>query len=265
MPKKEARKSGKGRKGGRHGRAELGTNLDRSIVVKGVYRGTLSAAVQVSGVLFNPLNFEQRLVDLSDNYQEFRFKRVKVRLYNGNVAQELQLAYTPVILTATPTLGQLSTLACYNAGNGQFGSPNPTLTIGQREMGANAPKWFRRGTTYDDLLEYQGILYFGQSVTFSTTNATFIIEYEIQLKARAEAGLTSALYTRQSSLEEKVAELSHVVGCIDRRQVPRLPADSDVPAPDPGAGQAFQSPTPSARQPGAAPIAQAQSRGWITV
>jgi len=156
----------------------------------------VGGAYTVDTLYLNPLSLDQRLIEQSDEFQEFRFTSLRVRAfsYTGQTDSPwLQLAYTPVVLGATPTYAQMSSLAVFSVGNGTVGAPYPSIRPSRAELQANAPRWFRRGTAFDDLLESQGVLYLGANQNFSVRQVRVHIHYTIELKARAEAALTSLL------------------------------------------------------------------------
>lgn len=214
MPKRTSRKRAPGR-----GKA-LSDTTDRTITVRGVYRAAVAPVAQIDGILLNPLALDQRLIDLSDTYQEFRFTRIKAQLWNFTTAYEVSLAYMPTLASAAPTFATLPSLSAYATGNGQYGTPNPCLRLSRSMLTANAPKWFRRGTAFDDLFETQGVIYRGSAVNFSTQPATFLMYYEVQLRGKADVSITrpvpSALRSSKATLEEKVAELANLSSCYDR-------------------------------------------------
>lgn len=177
MPRRSSKRSGFG--------------PDPTVRIHGNYRATLSVAAGVSALSLSPLLLDQRLVDLSDSYSEFRFVRAKLRAWNSDVATDIAIAYTPTFLATAPTFAQMTSLPMFSTGNGQFGSPNPHLDVRRAELTANAPKWYRRGTAFDDLLEVQGNFYTAQLINFATRTATIHLEYEIELRANADVGLTS--------------------------------------------------------------------------
>jgi len=166
-------------------------DMDRTVTVKGAWYFQDSTAASVVGQPLNPLVMDARLLALSDLYQEFRFTSVKITVYSdSNGGKNMALAYTPIVFTTAPTLSTLPSLARFAMGCGGYGSPYPTLKLSSRELTANPPKWFRRGTAYDDLLETQGFLYWASTANFATNVAQVIIEYVVQLRAKADASLT---------------------------------------------------------------------------
>lgn len=209
------RRAHKASKGKSH-RSAKGIDEGQTVLFRGRYLFKPTGAVTVLQVPLNPLSLDSRLASASDLFQEFRFRRVKAHLFNGAFTA-LALAYTPVVPSAFPTYAELANLSEYRTGNGQYGSANPTLELGKAELCANAPKWFRRGTPYDDLLETQGILHLGSGDNTFTVNAYTwcLIEYEIDLKAQSDASLTipNAALT---PLEQKVDDLATAASMVPR-------------------------------------------------
>lgn len=203
MPQRRSR-SHKGRS--HHG--GKGIDAGQTVLFRGRYLLKVTGAVQVIQISLNPLSLDARLLAVSDNFQEFRFKRVKAHMFNSAFTS-LALAYTPIVPSASPTYAELCGFSEYRTGNGQFGSGNPTLVLGPAQLQANAPKWFRRGTPYDDLLETQGILHLGSGDQTFTLNANtwLLVEYEIELKAQSEAALT-VQNPALTPLEQKVDDLA---------------------------------------------------------
>lgn len=216
-------------KGGRgKGTGGGGIIQDPTVKIRGRYHLTIAGAAYVVEQLVNPLTMDQRLIELSDTFQEFRFTKLRISLMNASIGSEIAVAYEPTVLTTAPTLSTIHTLACYKRGNGQYGTPNPLLTVGRGELLASAPKWFRRGTAYDDLLETQGKIYYavyGGSF-FSVLNGSALIEYEIELKSAAEASLTAKNPLAETKEEQ---DLDEVATAVNMSRVVRPPPGGAAP------------------------------------
>lgn len=198
MPKGSRRKNGGGQ--------------DRIIKQHGHFVYTVSTAATVSPFFVNPLYMDQRLIEQSDEFQEYRFTSLKARAfseYTTTLHPVVSLAYTPVVLGTFPTVAQLPSLAVFALGAGSAGFPFPSIRVPRSELQSNAPKWFRRGTAYDDLLETQGTLYVGTTSSFATLSVVVHIEYTVELKARAEAGLT-ALFAQRTPTQSIAQTLNMV-------------------------------------------------------
>lgn len=233
MPRRSAK-----RHGGKSHRVGGGLDTGQTVMFRGRYLFSPQTIGQITFVPLNPLFMDNRLLQASDEFQEYRFKRVKVHMFNGAFTA-LALAYTPVAASATPTYSELAGFSVYKTGNGQFGSGNPTIELTPAELSSNAPKWFRRGTAYDDLLETQGFIYLGSgNQNFSVNLYTWcLIEYEVELKAQAEASVTMQ-NPALTPLEQKVDDLARASSMV--------PNPGQRPA-DETSGGAGQQPAP--RQP----------------
>lgn len=198
-------------KGNHRGRSG---GVDRTTTISGHHLYQVTAAATVASLSLSPLSLDQRLIEQSDEFQEFRFTSVKIRVFNEfstALRPTTAVAYTPVVLGATPTYAQLPSLACFAVGNGFPGSPFPSFRVSKRELFTNAPRWFRRGTPYDDLLETQGTFYYGNNGSFATYPINVHISYTIELKARAEAALTSLRATALPAVEQELASALNMV------------------------------------------------------
>jgi len=84
----------------------------------------------------------------------------------------------------------------------------PTISVEKGELQASIPKWFRRGTTNDDLLEQQGVVYITtvDGTLFSNCRLITEVEYEVQLRGRVPTPLT-ALRTGPVQVESKESSL----------------------------------------------------------
>lgn len=194
---------------------------DPVVRAHGHFRTQVTGAVTIISFPVSVLSLDQRLSDLSDSFSEYRFTKIKAKLWNGVITIDVAITYTPTLLTVTPTYAQLTSLPLYATGNGQFGSPNPTINISRRELTASGPKWFRRGTPFDDLFEIQGQIWVGCVTTFNATPAVLHLEYDVELKASADIALTAAQVPRSA-----LQTLEMVSGCESRSQA-GMPEEKD--------------------------------------
>jgi hypothetical protein len=173
----------------------------------------ITGAYTVNTFYLNPLNLDQRLIEQSDEFQEYRFTSVRLTAFSpirtDTAMPVIQVAYTPVVLGTTPTYAQMTSLAVFGVGSGSPGSPYPSIRPARSELQANPPRWFRRGTAFDDLLESQGIFYVGSDVSFATRTVYVHFQYTVELKARAEAALT-ALISRSTPQDSMAMALNMV-------------------------------------------------------
>lgn len=223
----------KGRKGQSSGASRSGFKADPIVKVHGNFLlADAAVATTVSSVNLNPLLLDARLVSLSDTFQEFRFTKVKVHMFCPSAGGPmLKLGYVPTITSATPTFGELDSLPIVSMGcGGAQGTPGPfpTIHIPRAELMANAPKWFRRGTAYDDLLESQGSIWYGSLTAFTTAPVYLWIEYDIELKANVAIALTSLpqlpAHTAEEKNAESLAQIERVLSMAPRVPNPRRAA-----------------------------------------
>jgi len=217
-------------------------NMNAVVRYHGRYYGTTSAVFPIQTFQLNPLALDARLVTVSDAFQEFRFTGVRVRLVSIPTGVAA-VAYTPAIISPGPgAIANLENLEDVAYGNGQYGSPLPSLHLARRQLLSAAPvKWYRRGTAYDDTLESQGSIYVGSGSNLDQYPITFLIDYDIEFRAMADTALTARNARRVSSdpiasLEAKVADLQSVMSMTANpaHQValhPQLPTPTqcDVP------------------------------------
>jgi len=185
MPK--TKKGSKGR---------LSLRPDRPIRYVGRYFTTVATAGTVLAINLNPLNLDPRLIQISDVYQNFRFEHIRVRAWSAYKATSpavsaLQVSYNPTLPTTaiTPTFMPFEPL--YAIGDGTFGNKWPHV-VAKSELHQNQPRWFRRGTGYDDLSENQGQVIVGWSdgIAFSTGSASILLEYVVMLAGNIDAAFT---------------------------------------------------------------------------
>ncbi len=167
-------------------------NPDPIVTLKGSTLNTISTAATVLSLKLDPTAIHSWLTNESDGYQEFRFTDVKVTLYANSTADHYMVGYMPTLATTDPTAAQIMEGSISAVGNGFYGTPFPTIHVGRNELSSNISRWFRRGSGYDDLLENQGVIYFGSTTAFNTKNAYYWIRYTIQLRGRVNASVTLA-------------------------------------------------------------------------
>lgn len=196
-------------KGKRMIKGLAGIPRDKSIVVRGTFVTLFGGASPVFTQNLTPLSLDSRLLAESDLYSEFRFLKASAKAWQANAPGDvnhqggLWCAYTPAILSATPTTALAAQLPRFKIGNGQFGNPIPKCVVSGGEMFVNAPRWFRRGTPNDDLLELQGAFFIGTvtSVPFTDMNAWIQIDYVIEMRAQCDATLTAPSQTLATAID----------------------------------------------------------------
>lgn len=175
------------------------TPMKRTSRFSGRYNsGTINGAVNVVSQAINPLLLDSRLLAASDQFQEFRFVRLRATvlpLYNATAwFTQTAIAYTPVIGSNSPTTFQhMADFPVFAQGNGMNGTPNPHVNIPKKQLFTNAVKWFRRGTAYDDLIEIQGYIHIFQEVNYSVAPVQLLIEYDIEFAAPMDPTLTASV------------------------------------------------------------------------
>lgn len=196
-------------------------------------------------VQLSPLVMDARLLQVSDAFQEFRFTRVVVRSWLGNVTPaspsvtpggaNVALGYFPALITNTPVTHQ-EILTAQNAaiGNGTFGSPYPRIKMNRNDLLGAAPvKWYRRGSAYDDTLEVQGIVYALSNDLFSARPIMVLVEYECEFRIPADPALTATGRVDPPdpvAMQNEIAELQRVLGItkILVRRPPPLDMDASA-------------------------------------
>ena len=207
--------------------------------VAGRFYATTTANAQLYFWSLNPLYLDTRLVGISDAWQEFRFTRVNVRAWLGNIiaaspsvtpgGANLALAYEPGVLGSYPSsVAECMNLQNVQIGNGTFGCPYPHLKLASAALhGPSVVRWYRRGTAYDDTLESQGLLSCASTDTFSARPLTILVEYEIEFRAPADTALTGEelkVDPTPAELQAQLTELQRVLGVAPRiRNTLKLP------------------------------------------
>ncbi len=169
-----------------------GLGNDRTITVGSRYFYRDNTASTMLTFNLNPLSLGPMLLNISDDYMEYRFKKVKMSVASTST-EMANAAFTPVVLSAAPTAQTLWYLPIFAQGTGHFGSPFPSITV-TKELYINAPRWFRRGTAYDDLLETQGFFYAGwaDGTAFNVRTINVLIEFTVELRGIVDTALSVA-------------------------------------------------------------------------
>lgn len=217
----------------------MGKNEDRPVKLVGRYYGTSTLNGFSVGLGLNPLYLDARCVTVSDAFQEYRFTKVVVHAWLGNIVAaspsvtpggaNLALAYEPGILGSNPVnVQECQNLQNLMIGNGTYGCPYPTLRLAMGALlGPSPVKWFRRGTPYDDTLENQGVIFFVSTDTFSARPLSWLVQYEVEFRAPADTVLTAEMKRGDptpAQLQDQLDELQRVLGIAPRqRNVLKLP------------------------------------------
>jgi len=169
---------------------------DRGVRVRGTLTFSNVAASAIGTFVLTPLNLDARLVTLSDEFQEFRFHMVSMKVWRtatSITSASFWVAYSPALLTAAPANTAIAgTLSRFKVGDGSYGCAVPKVVVTGGELFVNAPRWFRRGTAFDDNLETQGAFYYGNAAdtNFSANPAFVSVDYDIELRGQADGSLT---------------------------------------------------------------------------
>lgn len=216
----------------------MGHNEDRPVKYFGRAYFTFAANSYTTSLGLNPLSLDARCVSVSDAFQEYRFTRVSVHAWLGNIVAaspsvtpggaNLALAYEPGLLSSFPVnVQEHQNLQNVAIGNGTYGCPYPHLRLsGAALQGPSPVRWFRRGTAYDDTLEVQGVLLLGSTDTFTDRPCTLWIQYEVEFRAPADTALTAEVKSdpTPAELQVQLTELQRVLGIAPRqRNMQKLP------------------------------------------
>jgi hypothetical protein len=123
----------------------IGRNENKIVRFQGRFYFVTGANVYTTFVQLSPLVMDSRLLAVSDAWQEFRFNRVKVSGWLGNIfaaspsvspgGANLAIGYTPALPTSPPA-GVTECMSLQNAamGNGTFGAGYPHLELGPKDL-----------------------------------------------------------------------------------------------------------------------------------
>lgn len=199
----------------------------------GKYAYVLSGAGASDGITLSPLNFDPRCIALSDQFMEFRFTKMKVQVHQTG-SGVMGVGFTPSIATTSPN--SLQTIVdCQNSAigpnGGVIGWPVPKLVLGRADLCRNGPKWFRRGTAFDDLLEQQGaIYYFTSAGTFaSANNCQVLIYWEMECAAPLNPADTVAAPAMHPRLQQRLVELRSEMKRRDEEEIAKIASLDDEP------------------------------------
>jgi len=177
----------------------------------GRYLWITTAAVNNTALSLTPLNLDPRCIALTDNYQYYRFTKIKVTSWGSrsSTTAPIFLGFIPGI-TGVALSGGQQVLDCPVArwGTGQFGCPFPYFTVPKNVLRPVSSPWLRRGTANDDLLEVQGQLYLsGPTHTFDTNNVYVDVTWEIEVCAPVAATVSSTAPFVDQQLSQRLKEL----------------------------------------------------------
>ncbi len=169
-----------------------------------------AGAYTFNALSVTPLLFDARCVALTDNFQYYRFTDLEVIMFNNTDTVNCVIGYSPGLTTNNPnTFQEISDLPVSRMGNGQYGSPNPGFKVPPKTLKPRQSPWLRRGTTYDDLLEVQGTFFYGSGTQFSTSPATILVKWKVQVCAPLDPSNTVPrnVPALQASLVRRLLEL----------------------------------------------------------
>jgi hypothetical protein len=190
----------------------MSLNPKVAVTVRGKYYYGNATASAVDVLSLSPLNLDARCIALSDQYMLFRFTKLHARCVQpGGSDHPIFMGFTPALPTTNPSSPQ-ETLDCavsaWGSNPGRFGNPAPQLKLNKKILTTNGPKWFRRGTAFDDLLEVQGRVFTTSTVPFNTNIIYLVFEWEMELAAPLSAADTvSGTPARDERFITKLAQL----------------------------------------------------------
>lgn len=172
--------------------AKGGRGLDQ-VTISGRKFLALSVTSNLATLVLTPGTIGGRCEALSDAFMLFRFVDLKVHFSCGSapataVPQENVVGYSSVIVTAAPTTAtQVYEMDRAAVCHGLNLEP-ATLRVPRSVLLHSGPVWYRRGTTYDDTDEQQGVLY--GYVTGNAATLNVWIEWTIELADPVATGVS---------------------------------------------------------------------------
>ena len=197
---------------------------------------TQSGAITQNAFNLNPLVFDDRCLQVSDQFQLYRFTSVTVRHWGTNTLYPLALGYSPTLASTPPsTVQHIMDAEVASIGNGQVGSPWPTIKLNKQMLIKNSsPKWWRRGTAYDDLLELQGQVYYASpGASYSAQPGYFLVRYTIEFAAPADASTTVSRFMPDAEMSRRLAQVREQEELKAEATIQRVEAAKEPREPDP--------------------------------
>lgn len=161
-------------------------NMQKIDVFTGVLSTVNFSATTSVTLQLNPLALDARLLAHSDLYMNYRFTAVTVQVFrrDNNLpgTYPICLGFNTGVATVAPaSQNEVMDCSVSSIGIGQYGSPWPKLLLNKKKLFQAAPKWFRRGTPYDDLLEVQGqIFMLSLNGTFEASQLYYTVRYVVE-------------------------------------------------------------------------------------
>jgi len=161
---------------------------DRTITVRGKYLINLSLGTSAAAIALNLKTMGARLTTYGTLYQEFRFKRIQVKMHPAETASAIRsdygLAYIKTLNTAAPSsISDLYQLPVSRVST-QAETVPVSLMVNENTLRQGTRVWYNTqgpaGTEVDD--QNQGAFYFIGSLAAS--NAFIEIGYEVQLRGQ---------------------------------------------------------------------------------
>ena len=156
----------------------------------------------IQNVDVTPL-MDSRLTGISDYFQWFRFRQLKVTIYPGAAVSSfstqaaVSVGYNPRVPNTAPTSHTEVCLLTKSAHQGMGKTIDTSLMLPKKIMLGDAPlKWFQtKAGTEATQFEVQGVLYFAITTPSTTTSgSTFSIEGICEFKSRSAATQTPLRY-----------------------------------------------------------------------
>jgi len=216
-------------------------NPKAAVTVRGKYHYGNTNTTTVDTLSLSPLNLDARCIALSDNYMLFRFTKFHVKFIQApagaTAAPNLPIAigYSPALPTTAPTsIQEVLDCAVSSGGPSQgiYGFEIPHLRLGRKILTTNAPKWFRRGTAFDDLLEIQGRIFTcSPLLQFNVQPIYFFVEWEMELASPLSAADTLGPPAVDQRLIDRLKALREEMKERDEREIVMINAPRDPPDP----------------------------------
>ncbi len=203
--------------------------------VRGKYYYQDTAAVTTGSISLSPLSLDARCVSLSDAFMLYRFTKISVKIWQNNTTpQPLVLGYTPSIPSVAPnTIQQVLDMSQSCIGIGVIGNPAPHLFLSRKILQTNAPKWFRRGTAFDDLLELQGQIFYSTPTSFDTKYLYVMLDWEMELASPLATADTVSKPSAIPQLASTLARLRDEIKQKDLSELKRIDDYASAPRDDP--------------------------------
>lgn len=150
-----------------------------------------SSISQFATIALQPSTLGDRCIAIADLYALWRPKSVKFKAMSLGGAANVVLGHLyPDALSFSPTtMEEIVDAPVCAYGNGNFGSPLPTITMEEPYWRAgDMTQWFTTTTVpTDSLLENAGLLFYGnENSTMTANNFRGVVEWEFEFKSMVD-------------------------------------------------------------------------------